>query len=111
MKWASDECISAALTRVNEIRAEHGYKPTDCLPLGFTESDTCPIAVALSDGDNMHATVHGSVHGLSEVEVHILTFTDGIFREETTSYRGEAAIGEFVERFDEGLLPEYRLEY
>tara|TARA_R110000824_G_scaffold8439_2_gene38312 strand:+ start:460 stop:810 length:351 start_codon:yes stop_codon:yes gene_type:complete len=101
------DVISDALIRVNEIRAAHQHARIDCLPSGFHEGDTCPIAVALTVGD-MRATVHGSEHGLSEVEVHIRReYTDGISREETHHYTGEAAIGQFVERFDGGDLHEY----
>ena len=105
-----NDVISAALSRCNEIRSEHGYKPIDCLPCGFHEGETCPIAGALTVGD-MRATVHGSEHGLSEVDVHIRSEYTGIHcffsREETTQYTGEAAIGAFVREFDEGDLPEY----
>jgi len=104
-----DAVVTAALARVNEIRADHGYKPTGWLPSGFHEGDTCPIAVALTVGD-MRATVHGPRLGLSEVDVHIRSeYTNGISREETTQYADEAAIGAFVREFDEGLLPQYRV--
>ena len=91
--------VQEALDRVNEIRAEYGYRSLDALPCGYSEAETCPVALGLTVG-SLRATVSDSAYGMSAILVH-----DG---GACVEYTDEAAIGAFVEAFDSGQLPEYQ---
>jgi len=95
--------VLGALTRVNEIRAEFGYRELDALPCGYSEGECCPVALGLTVG-SLRATVTGSVDCTSEILVH-----DSAGSAAGVQYTEEAAIGAFVEAFDSGQLPEYQV--
>jgi len=97
----NDEIVGNALARVNEMREEHGACELSALPSGIVDGENCPIARALSFG-SCSAVVSGEVWGSADVA---MSWAHG-----ACEYSGECAIGEFVEAFDDGRLPDYETD-
>ena len=97
----NDEIVGNALARVNEMRGEHGACELSALPSGIVDGENCPIARALNFG-SCRAVVSGEVYGSVDVDI--------LDHKVVTNYSGECAIGEFVEAFDDGRLPDYETD-